>query len=509
MHHTTEPAPARYPPDEQNGANNGMWSFSLKNCTLPKQHIRMAGLVLLLLLVLLGFGVEKLITKESNKINLSQDVSQGSTENKNNPTNPPTNQPTNHPTKPVAINPTSPLTRPPTRFPTHPPTSLPTMDIQMGSDLDGEAAFDSFGSSVALSADGSRVAIGASTNKDQVRIFDWTGSQWIQVGSDLEGDGTDDEFGYSVALSADGNRVAIGAMYNDDNGEDSGHVRILDWTGSQWMQVGSNLDGEAPGYGFGWSVALSGDGNRVAIGAPWNGGNGAYSGHARIYDWTGSQWIQVGSQLDGDAVEDWFGHDVALSADGSRVVMGAFASGTSTKAGYARIFDWTGSQWAQVGSDLDGEAAGDEFGYSVSLSADGNRVAIGASSNTGNGCYAGHVRIFDWTGSQWMQVGSDLDGEAENDGSGRSVALTADGNRVAIGAPWNGADFLSQGHVRIYDWTGSQWMQVGYDLDGEASENYSGWSVALSEDGNRVAIGAPGNDFSSGHVRIYDLGAFS
>ena len=108
-----------------------------------------------------------------------------------------------------------------------------------------------------------------------------------------------------------------------------------------------------------------------------------------------------------------------------------------------------------------------------------------------------------------MQVGSDLDGEAENDGSGRSVALTADGNRVAIGAPWNGADFLSQGHVRIYDWTGSQWMQVGYDLDGEASENYSGWSVALSEDGNRVAIGAPGNDFSSGHVRIYDLGAFS
>ena len=133
----------------------------------------------------------------------------------------------------------------------------------------------------------------------------------------------------------------------------------------------------------------------------------------------------------------------------------------------------------QLGSDLDGEGFVDYFGSSVALSADGSRVAIGAPYNADN---AGHVRIYDWTGSQWTQVGSDLNGEAAFDLFGWSVALSADGRRVAIGAPKNhGANFrVDNGHVRIYDWTGIQWTQVGSDLDGEASEDESGTSVALS-----------------------------
>ena len=77
----------------------------------------------------------------------------------------------------------------------------------------------------------------------------------------------------------------------------------------------------------------------------------------------------------------------------------------------------------QLGSDIDGEAAEDISGYSVSLDSDGDRVAIGAYKNDGNGSDAGHVRIYSWDGSSWSQLGSDIDGEAAGDNSGVSVSL--------------------------------------------------------------------------------------
>ena len=97
----------------------------------------------------------------------------------------------------------------------------------------------------------------------------------------------------------------------------------------------------------------------------------------------------------------------------------------------------TGAQWEQTGGDIDGENSGDESGRSVAVSANGNRVAIGATVNGGNGNNSGHVRVFERVGSGWVKVGADIDGENEFDNSGFSVAVSADGNRVAIGAPLN------------------------------------------------------------------------
>ena len=109
-------------------------------------------------------------------------------------------------------------------------------------------------------------------------------TQDLQLGSDLAGEASGDWFGHSVALSADGSRVAIGAIYNDGDAADAGQVRLYDWTGSQWTQVGSDLDGEASGDWFGCSVSLSADGGRVAIGAIYNDGDAVDAGHVRIYD---------------------------------------------------------------------------------------------------------------------------------------------------------------------------------------------------------------------------------
>jgi hypothetical protein len=165
--------------------------------------------------------------------------------------------------------------------------------------------------------------------------------------------------------------------------------------------------------------------------------------------------------------------------------------------------------WNQSGQDLDGEAAVDHTGYSVAMSAAGDRVVIGAYLNDGS-CLtdSGHVRIYDWNGSTWNQAGQDIDGEAAFDNSGRSVAMSAAGDRVAIGAYGNSGNGFSSGHVRIYDWNGSTWNQAGLDIDGEAASDRSGDSVAMSAAGDRVVIGArfnDGNGLDSGHVRVYEV----
>jgi len=103
----------------------------------------------------------------------------------------------------------------------------------------------------------------------------------------------------------------------------------------------------------------------------------------------------------------------------------------------------------QLGADIDGEAA-DDYSSSVSLSSDGTTVAIGAQGNDGNGLASGHVRIYEYTSGSWSQLGSDIDGEAAGDNSGYSVSLSSDGTTVAIGAYANDGNGASAGHVRVY-----------------------------------------------------------
>ncbi len=388
--------------------------------------------------------------------------------------------------------------------------------------ITGEAAADYSGHSVAMSADGHRVAIGAPYNdgnqneSGHVRVYEWRdGSGWVQIGSDIDGktvirlpiDGQiiGSTSGYSVAMSADGNRVAVGGPANDGNGNYSGHVQIFGLNGSTWEQIGSDIYGEAASDQSGTSVALSADGNRVIIGAPWNDDNGNESGHSRVYDLIGSTWEQIGTDIDGKAASDKSGTSVAISADGTHVAIGASENHINIKdKGYVRVYKWNGSSWVQIGADIAGEALGDENGKSVDLSSDGTILAMGAPGNDGKGTNSGHTRIYKWNGSLWVQMGSDIDGEATGEQSGTSVSLSADGHRIAVGSPRNGSNGTLSGQVRIYDWDGSSWVQTRPDINGNAGDQ-NGFSVALSADGTHVATGAPRNSDNgpdAGLVRI-------
>nr|AOE10128.1 conserved hypothetical protein [uncultured bacterium] len=384
---------------------------------------------------------------------------------------------------------------------------------QFGGDIDGEDAYDYSGRSVSLSSDGSTVAIGASGNdgngssSGHVRIYKNVSGTWTQIGGDIDGEAAGDVSGGSVSLSSDGSTVAIGASGNDGNGSYSGHVRIYENVSGTWTQIGGDIDGEAADDASGGSVSLSSDGSTVAIGASGNDGNGSYSGHVRVYENVSGNWIQLGLDIDGEAAGDRSGGSVSLSSDGSTVAIGAFGNnGNGSFSGHVRIYENVSGTWTQLGADIDGEAVYDQSGQSVSLSSDGSTVAIGASANNGNGSYSGHVRIYKNVSGTWTQIGGDIDGEAAGDVSGGSVSLSSDGTIVAIGASGNNGTGTDAGHVRIYENVSGNWIQLGLDIDGEVPDDYSGQSVSLSSDGSTVAIGASGNNGTgtdAGHVRIY------
>ncbi len=380
---------------------------------------------------------------------------------------------------------------------------------QIGADIFGEAPLDQSGWSVSISGDGTRIAIGAPNNEGNgflaghVRIFEDNNGSWSQIGVDIDAEAAQDGLGNSVSLSSDGRRIAIGAPFNDGNGNSSGQARVYEENSGIWTKVGSDIDGEVGGDGSGFSVSISGDGARVAIGAPANDGTDFDAGHVRIYREINGTWSQLGNDIDGEDFLDNSGHSVSLSDDGKRVAIGAPLNiNRNGDAGHVRMYEENNGTWTQIGADIDGEAAGDQFGHTVSLSADGTRVAIGAPDNDENGSGSGHVRIYEENSGTWTQIGGDIDGDSGGDNSGYSVSLSDDGSRVAIGAR-SGA-----GRVRLYEENGPVWSQSNLDINGDANGDNLGFSVSLSANGQRVAIGAPfnsGDSPTSGQVSAYEI----
>lgn len=387
--------------------------------------------------------------------------------------------------------------------------------IQIGNNIDGETAGDMAAKCI-ISGNGNVVAIGSNkndsngTDSGHVRIFENLSGTWTQIGNDIDGESAGDGLGFSISLSNDGTIIAIGAHNNDGNGTDSGHVRIFENQSGIWVQIGNDIDSEATGDLFGYSVSLSGNGSIVTIGAIYNDDNGTNSGHVRIYQNQSGNWTQIGNDIDGEAAWDYCGSSVSLNDDGNIVAIGAFLNDGSLSGssyGHVRIYENLADVWTQIGNDIDGEAAADSADK-VSLSNDGSIVAIGAYSNDGNGENSGHVRIYENQSGNWVQIGNDIEGEAAGDFSG-SVSLSANGNVVAIGAWANDGNGTNSGHVRIYQNQSGTWVQIGNDIDGEAIDDRLG-AVSLSSDGGIVAVGASrndGNGLDSGHVRVYDLSA--
>ncbi|WP_150468892.1 DUF4347 domain-containing protein, partial [Cysteiniphilum sp. SYW-8] len=392
---------------------------------------------------------------------------------------------------------------------------------QLGQEIVGDGVDDQFGSAVAMSQDGTRMAVGASetgngTGPGYVKIYQWNSgtSQWDQMGSTINGDSTNDLFGNSITMNLDGSRVAIGAQYDDNNGVNSGSVKVYDWNSgtSQWDLVGSVINGLTASDQFGFDLSLSANGSILAIGAPFNDEIASNAGQVRVYEWNGSSWVQKGNQINGLIGSDNFGGSVSISDDGLRFSVGArLSDANGTSSGSVTVYQWNSgtSQWDQMGSVLVGEAAGDQF-FRTSISGDGSRLAVGARLNGTNDI--GHVRVFEWNSgaSQWQQIGSDIDGEFADDNFGSWVSLNIDGTRLAASAYRSDGNGADSGSVRLFDWnaTTSQWEQFGVNITGEAAGDEFGLPLALNANGDRLVVGAKNNDSNgsnSGHIVVYEV----
>lgn len=211
-------------------------------------------------------------------------------------------------------------------------------------------------------------------------------------------------------------------------------------------------------------------------------------------------WNQIGNAIEGEAAGDNFGWSLSLSADGSVLAIGGPRSDVNGRnSGHVRIFENRDGTWSQVGGAIKGESEFSFAGRSVSLNADGSVVAIGAPN-------ADQVRIFENEDGSWNQIGNAIEGEV-NEELGKTVNLSADGSVVAIGDYWIDGDGSDGGDVRIFENQGGTWSEIGHSIEGKAPYNKAGRSVGLSADGSVLALGDPWIDHkgcNAGDVCIFE-----
>ncbi len=334
-------------------------------------------------------------------------------------------------------------------------------------------------------------------------------AQWSQIGLDIEGEAANDNFGVATAINSDGTIVAIGAGGNDGNGSSAGHVRVFEDVGGNWQQIGNDIEGEQAGDLFGRALSLSADGLTLAASSTLATGiAGPYTGQVRVFNFIGGNWMQLGSTIEGINSNDFYGADVQLSDDGTILAISSSSySNSGVNAGLVQVFKLVSGNWVQIGSDIEGESALDYMGVSIDLSADGNVIAIGSHGNDAGGTNAGSVRVFENLMGVWTQVGGSILGSTAGDGSGSALSLNDTGTILAIGADNNDVAGYNAGQVRIFEFNGANWIQSGTDLLGEASENYFGNPVSLNGSGNRIAVGATYNSTNgteAGQIKVFE-----
>lgn len=403
---------------------------------------------------------------------------------------------------------------------------------QVGQSLLGEVAGDQFGQAVAISADGSRVAVsslihsvGSDTNVGQVKVFafDSQSDTWTQLGQTLYGDNLNDQFGISISLNSNGTRLAVGAnqafILSPPTYVGPGYTRVFEFDvgTSRWVQLGSDISGDSGQLDYsGYSVSLNSSGNLLAVGAPQP--LSGQEGRVRVYELSGGSWTQKGGDIDGEASRDQFGIEVALSADGTTIAIGGnqnSVGGTRNAAGHVRVHRFNSSTniWEQLGSDIDGDAVSDQIGDALAISADGNRLASATPYSDAGGARsnAGEVKVFDWTGSVWTQAGSTIYGDQAGDGLGYSVSLSASGHELAVGVPAATVGGNSAaGEVRVFTWNSAGWSALIEPISSESSGDLAGWSLAMNSAGSYLAIGSIGNQAggigaNTGRAQVFSI----
>ena len=449
------------------------------------------------------------------------------------------------------------------------------------------------GDAVVLSKDGGTLAVGAPFESSSssgvggnqvdkslygsgaVYIFTHQGDNWVQQAYlKASNPGLMDNFGFVTALSGNGNTLAVSAHsessgdagveadQSDNSIPQAGAVYIFTRTGDSWDQQAyiksSNIGERGFGDGdqFGAALTLSDDGNVLAVSAiTEDGGSPGIDGDemdnskpdaGAVYlfqrngnTWAQSAYVKASNPSDGDL----FGYSVSLSADGRRLAVGSYDEDGSLagsneqqddeldESGAVYVFDYSGEVWNQTAYlKASNAGSGDALGVAVAISGDGNTLVATAADEDGmvtgvNGIQdqtvsvdaadsniaAGAIYVFVHTNGSWSQQAYvKASNTGVNDWFGSRVALSGDGNILAAGAQLEdsaaqGIDGIQDddtatgaGAVYLFARTDGAWSQIAY-MKGSNTEAFDefGSSLSLSRDGSLIAIGAQYEDSAS------------
>ena len=251
--------------------------------------------------------------------------------------------------------------------------------------------------------------------------------------------------------------------------------------------MGGGINGSAAHDFSGSAVSMSQDGLRVAIGSSLSDGtNKKNAGHVRVFGWisASSSWDQVGADIDGAFALDQFGRAISLSDDGDLVAVGAPFWSDDEKGRVSAFSLKDGVTWAEYGGSLQGDSNWYWFGWKLSMSTVENnpRLAVAAFKDDASGKKTGIVRVHRYLdeAERWAQIADDIEESNIGDEAGFSVDLSDDGTYLAVGSAFNDNRGASAGHVRIYNFTAEGWKQKGAAIDGLRPYEYSGSSLALA-----------------------------
>ena len=346
----------------------------------------------------------------------------------------------------------------------------------------GNSGNPRIGVAVAMNADGSTLLYSGDQDASGVGATFFalaTSSSLISKSGKMTG-------GLSCAISSSGETAVTGGVDG---------ARVYNRSGIAWAQEGSLIygTGETGSSGQGKSVSMSADGNTIAVGG-WL--DNSQLGAVWVFTRTAGVWTQQGLKLVGTGVTGSTarqGRSVSLSGDGNTLVIGGPADDTLNGAVW--IFTRSGGVWTQQGSKLVGSgSSGAAYqGVSTSVSYDGNTIAFGGSTDTSN---QGAVWIFTRSSGIWTQQGQKITSTARIDGGsfGFSVSLTSDGNMLLVGAY---GENLNQGSAYLFTRTDGAWsQQYQYSIPADArTPSAFGSAVVLNTSGTRAFIGGY-NDFS-------------
>jgi len=324
-----------------------------------------------------------------------------------------------------------------------------TVHTQKGSDLENSSG-SGFGEYIELSSDGTRIVVGGWT-QNNIRVFEWNGSEWGQLGQTINGESGGD-LGEFVSISNDGNRIAAADSKN-------GKIYTYSWSGSSWTENSPVMSLQA-----GRGLNLSGDGNTLAA-------VDFAAGKINLRKWDGSEWTSPFSAITIQAGTGEAPGMVSLSKDGTRLAIGTKINNKVI------VYDLSGATWNEF-YHFDG-SSGENFGQTLRLTADGKKLIVGANG-------IGSARVYDLTSANEVQIGSDI--YYGSNAAWRAISISDDGKRAAIPIAFS--------ETNVFDWDGTSWKELGSAITSPPW----GESLDISSDGKILAVGG-----HNGIVKIYDV----